>query len=71
VVHDASGWPGIDWALDDLRPGFVEAAGDDELVTRSMFGAQVGLFSPVLWTSGPTYPSSSTVQSSSGRACSV
>lgn len=77
VVHDASGWPGIDWALDnegavtalvllntvyhvvegtappyviralsssDLRPTFLEAAGDDQLMTRAVFRAQVGEF---------------------------
>ena len=77
VVHDASGWPGIDWALDnearvrtlvllntvynatpgtappnviralgspDLRPAFIEAAGDDALMTRALFRGQVGQF---------------------------
>src|SRR5882672_2002842 len=77
VVHDASGWPGIDWALDneaqvsalvllnttyhlidgiappyviralsspDLRPAFLDALGTDDLMTRSVFRAQVGEF---------------------------
>lgn len=77
VVHDASGWPGIDWALDhpdsvtalvllntayhpteagrrpyviralsslDLRDQFVAAIGTDDLMTRALFRAQLGLF---------------------------
>jgi haloalkane dehalogenase len=77
VVHDASGWPGIDWALDnedkvaalvllnttyypipglkppyviralaasDLRATFLDALGDDALMNRALFRAQVGSF---------------------------
>lgn len=77
VVHDASGWPGIDWALEheasvealillntvyhpmeetrppyviralsapEQRARFIEAAGDDELMTRALLRSQVGTF---------------------------
>jgi haloalkane dehalogenase len=77
VVHDASGWPGIDWALEhvdavkalvllntpyhpipglappyviralaalDVRQGFIDASGNDALMTRAVFRAQVGTF---------------------------
>jgi pimeloyl-ACP methyl ester carboxylesterase len=77
VVHDASGWPGIDWALAhpesttalvllntayhpiagqappyviralsalDLRQQFIDAVGEDDLMTRALFRAQVGRF---------------------------